>query len=229
MGVDAISHKTALENNGGTIAVLGCGVDCCFPKENQGIYNSMIAGSPRANGDAGRGEAAGKGLVISEYPLSQFPTKGSFPSRNRIIAGLSLGVLVTEGAEDSGSLITAEYAMKFGRPVFAVPGPVTSGMSKGPFKLISRGAKLAASATDILKELNISPRSRIKNHELRIMKGDTEEEQKILDILQNEPLNFDEIVRRTKIDSSKTGSLLSIMEIKGMIKSFGSGEFSVAP
>src|SRR3989344_2172040 len=123
LGVDAISHMTALENNGKTIAVLGCGVDCCTPAENSSLYNSILK-----NGNC----------IVSEFPMGMKPTQWSFPARNRIIAGLSLGVLVTEGAEDSGSLITAEYARKFGRPVFAVPGPITSSMSKGPYKLIAK-------------------------------------------------------------------------------------------
>ena len=212
IGVDAISHRTAIENNGKTIAVLGCGVDCCYPLANQSIYNSIIDG---------------QGFVISEFPLGLRPTKGSFPARNRIIAGLSLGVLVTEGAEDSGSLITAGYAVKFGRPVFAVPGPITSSLSKGPYKLISRGAKLVTTANDILNELGISSRSRIKNSELRIKKGDTDEENMILKILQNEPLHFDEIVRKTGLQSSELGSILSVMEVKGMVKGLEGGMFSI--
>jgi DNA processing protein len=151
IGIDAVSHGTAIETHGKTIAVLGCGVDCCYPRENQSIYNSIIASGS---------------CVVSEYPLAQLPTKGSFPSRNRIIAGLGMGVLVTEGAEDSGSLITADYAIKFGRKVFAVPGPITSSMSKGPYKLISRGAKLVTTAKDILDSLGVDSGSRIKNQEL---------------------------------------------------------------
>jgi DNA processing protein len=215
MGVDAISHKTAIENNGKTIAVLGCGVDCCYPKENQSIYNSIVANNS---------------LVVSEYPLAQLPTKGSFPSRNRIIAGLSMGVLVTEGAEDSGSLITADYARKFGRPVFAVPGPITSSMSKGPYKLIAKGAKLVTSAKDILDELGI------RNHELgsikggksiKSIKGGSPEENMILKLLQNEPMHFDELVRKSGLQSSSVGSMLSVMEMKGMVKSLEGGIFGL--
>lgn len=214
LGVDAISHMTALENKGKTIAVLGCGVDCCFPVENQKIYNSIVREG---------------GCVVSEFPLGAKPAKWTFPARNRIIAGLSLGVLVTEGAEDSGSLITADYALKFGRKVFAVPGPITSSMSKGPYRLISKGAKLVTSADDILKELKFESQSSksetISNS--RIQERHSKEEQIILNLLQNEPLHFNELVRRTKFDSPKVGSLLSLMEIKGMIKSFDAGIFSI--
>lgn len=213
MGIDATAHMAALENKGKTIAVLGCGVDCCTPSENQKIYNQIIEGN---------------GAVVSELPLGHPPTKGSFPSRNRIIAGLSLGVLVTEGAEDSGSLITADYAFKFKRPVFAVPGPITSQMSKGPFKLISKGAKLITSASDILDEFKIQ-KSKVKIADQKSkISGETRDEIAILQILENEPLHFDEIVRISKIDSSRIGSVLSIMEIKGLIKSQDGGFFSIA-
>jgi len=221
MGIDAISHMTALENKGSprgeagkTIAVLGCGVDCCNPAENLRLYNDIIQ----------------KGsIILSELPLGHPPTKGSFPSRNRIIAGLSNGVLVTEGAEDSGSLITADYAIKFGRKVFAVPGPITSSMSKGPYKLISKGAKLVTSASDILKELKFEIRNSKSetNSKSKIQKGDTKEEQRILDLLQNEPMHFDQLVRRTKVNPSKLGSTLSLMEVKGLVKSLYGGMFAI--
>jgi len=228
IGIDAISHKTAINNNGKTIAVLGCGVDCCFPRENQSLYNSIVG-----NGLA-KPDPAPQGCVVSEYPLNRLPTKRSFPVRNRIIAGLSLGVLVTEGAEDSGSLITANYAFKFSRPVFAVPGPITSSLSKGPYKLIQKGAKLVTSANDILEELKIHPSagsgSKVNppaGGQNSKVKDATKEELKILKLLANEPLHFDELVRRTAFDSSKIGSVLSLMEIKGMVKSLEGGMFSI--
>ena len=207
LGVDAIAHESAIAAGGKTIAVLGCGVNCATPLENESLYNSIVQGY---------------GAVISELPLSHPPTLGSFPSRNRIIAGLSSGVLVTEGAEDSGSLITADYALKFKRPVFAVPGPITSTLSKGPYKLISKGAKLVTSADDIFKELKVSN----KSVQSKIAKGDSKDEILVLRILENEPLHFDEIVRKSNINSSKLGSILSLMEVKGLVKSAGGGFFS---
>ncbi|OGH21260.1 MAG: DNA protecting protein DprA [Candidatus Levybacteria bacterium RIFCSPLOWO2_01_FULL_38_13] len=206
LGIDSVSHQTALESGGKTIAVLGCGVDCCTPTTNQGLYDKIIKGN---------------GAIISEVPLSYMPSKGLFPSRNRIISGLSLGVLVTEGAEDSGSLITGNLAFSQNRKVFAVPGPITSDFSKGPYKLIEKGAKLVTSAEDILKDLGLKT-SDLRLKKSKVIKGETREEGKILTILQNEPLYFDEIVKRSKLDSSKVGSLLSIMEIKGLIKNSGS-------
>jgi DNA processing protein len=209
MGVDAVSHKSAIIHRGKTIAVMGCGVDCCTPAVNQALYNSIVNGS---------------GVVISEFPIGMLPTKGSFPSRNRIIAGLSRAVVVTEGAEDSGSLITASNALEFGRPVFAVPGPITSSLSKGPNKLLSEGAKLVTSAGDILKELGV------KNYEsrkgLKVVKGETEEEQKIIDLLQNESLHFDEIVKKSAFQPSSVGMILSMMEMKGMITQI-TGKYSL--
>jgi len=211
LGVDAISHITTMENNGKTIVVLGCGVDCCNPRENQSIYDKILQSG---------------NCIISEFPLAMKPTQWTFPARNRIIAGLSQAVLVTEGAEDSGSLITAKFALSFGRKVFAVPGPITSQMSKGPYKLIQKGARLATSGADILKDL------KLRINDLRIKKtskkGDTEEENLILKLLNQEALHFDEIVRRTKFKSAKLSGILSLMEIKGFIKSQNNGYFGIA-
>lgn len=208
LGVDATAHKTTIVNKGKTIAVLGCGVDCCYPRENQKIYEDIL--------DSG-------GAIVSEYPLGQQPSLGSFPSRNRIISGLSQGVLVTEGAADSGALYTAKDAFENGRPVFAVPGPITSSLSKGPHGLIEKGAKLIGGAEEIVNELSIKSIKGIKGNEHA--KGGTKEEQKIIDLLQNESMHFDEIVKRTKINSSKLGSILSLMEMKGILKNLGGGNF----
>src|SRR5258708_40162541 len=122
LGVDARAHQSAIDSKGKTIAVLGCGVDCVTPLENESLYNSIVKGA---------------GCVVSEYPLGHPPTLGSFPSRNRIIAGLSLGFLVTEGAEDSGALITAAYALKFKLPLFTFPVPTTSTLPISPFNPFS--------------------------------------------------------------------------------------------
>jgi len=154
------------------------------------------------------------------------PSIGSFPSRNRIIAGLSQAVLVAEGAEDSGALITAEDALKIGRKVFAVPGPITSSLSKGPNNLISKGAKLITDAGDILRELHMSnDQFTMKNTKKQEIKGETQDEQSIIDLLQNEALSFDEIVKNTGIVAAQIGTLLSIMELKGAVKKKSSGAY----
>jgi len=139
-GVDSVAHWTALEAGDRTVAVLGCGVDIIYPPENRGLYQSILK----------------NGLVMSEFPPGTLPLPGNFPSRNRIIAGMSLGVLVSEGARKSGSLITASLAAEFGREVFAVPGPINSKLSAGPMFLIKNGAKLVSKTEDILEELILS-------------------------------------------------------------------------
>ena len=214
LGVDAVAHQTAIAYNGKTIAVLGCGVDCCVPGSNLTIYDKIVRQF---------------GAVISESAFGNTVSKGMFPSRNRIIAGLSQGVLVTEGAEDSGALITAQRALEFGRPVFAVPGPITSPLSKGPLKLLQKGARLVQSGEDVLAALQMQRLGRdIRQMADVVFTGvsDVPEEQEILDILTNGSMYLDEIVRKLEKDSATVGSLLSILEIKGMVKS-GGGKFSV--
>jgi len=139
-GVDAIAHQTAIDSGGKTIAVLGCGIDIIAPEGNARLY--------RAIGEEGHG------AIVSEMPLGLRPDKGMFVARNRIISGLSLGVVVTEGAGDSGALITARNAGEQGREVFAVPGPITSTYSRAPAQLIKKGATLVETVEDILDEIN---------------------------------------------------------------------------
>ncbi len=208
-GVDATAHKTALENNGKTIAVLGCGVDCCTPAENQDLYEKIL--------DHG-------GLIISEYPLGQPPSAGSFPARNRIIAGLSLGVLITEAAEDSGSLITAEEARKLGRPVFAVPGSINSQMSKGALKLIRNGAILVQSSKDILETFEVKMQngftaSRAKGKiTSQKLKGLNTKEKQIVQLVENEAISLDLISKQTKIPTVKLMVLVSSLEMRGILE-----------
>ncbi len=137
-GIDASAHKGALSSTtGATIAVLGCGIDVVYPKENKKIFEQIEQ----------------RGAIISEFPIGTFPAPQNFPIRNRIIAGMALGVVVVEGAQYSGSLITARLAMEFGREVFGVPGHVTQPSSFGPNQLIKQGAKLVATWEDVWEEL----------------------------------------------------------------------------
>jgi len=209
IGVDGVAHSASLDSCGITVAVLGNGVDMCYPRENQKIYDRILA-----NG----------GMIISEYPPGQEPNVGSFPARNRIVAGLSDGILVTEGAEDSGSLITANFGLEFSRKVFAVPGPITSSLSAAPLKLIEKGARLVVTPEDVIKELGIKPSELTKNK--KTIEGLDPTEKKIIELIENESLNFDEIVRRLSLDPSKAGTILSMMEINGLIKNSG-GNYSV--
>ena len=232
LGVDGIAHKTAIDcqvkwqgyplpnlPKGSTIAVLGCGVDCPYPRENQNLYEEIL--------DSG-------GLIISEYPLGMLANKGTFPARNRIIAGISLAVLVTEAGKDSGSLITASNAASQGRTVFAVPGPITSRMSDGTSKLLKEGAVLVSSAEDILESLNIKniPTNFIRaGSRMKTIIGTfkkfkiSREERKILGAIEYEGLTIDEISRMTKIPIGKLSIILSEMELKGLVKNSG-GKFS---
>ncbi len=137
-GVDGVAHKAALGNGGKTIAVLGSGVDVVYPPEHKALARAIIASN--------------KGAVISEFPMGTTPKKGHFPARNRIVSGISLGVLIIEGARKSGTKITATCAANQGREVFAVPGPIDSSLSAGPADLIKEGAKLVTGIDDILEE-----------------------------------------------------------------------------
>lgn len=205
MGVDAVTHAATIAAGGKTLAVLGSGVDLCTPEENSHLYDQIIASG---------------GAIISENPLGMTPNKGSFPARNRIIAGLSQGVLVTEGAENSGSLITANDAICSNRKVFAVPGPITSSVSKGPMALIAKGAKMVMTGKDIISELGIK-NSELRKGNTRVMKGLTKEEKTIIVLLQDQKLSFDALVKKTGWDSVKLGALLSVMEIKGLVTPSG--------
>lgn len=209
LGVDGVAHKSAI-GSGSTIAVLGCGVDCPYPRENEKLYEEIL--------DSG-------GLIISEYPLGMSANRGTFPARNRIIAGLSLAVLITEAAEDSGSLITASNAVSQGKTVFAVPGPISSRMSNGTAKLIKEGAALVSSANDILDLLKVRGKSgKVKSRDQRF--GNLNKyEQRLLEVLENEERTIDEISKLTKIPIAKLSTILSEMELRGLIENSG-GKFS---
>jgi len=205
-GIDSVAHKTALKAGGRTIAVLGTGVDVCYPPENKRLYE----------------EIAQNGAVVSEFSPGTQPMPYNFPQRNRIIAGLSLGVLVTEAAEKSGSLITAGFAGEAGREVFAVPGPIYSKLSAGTACLIKDGAKLVYEVEDILEEFG-QERKAIENFGNAKVGPDAGEMQVILDFLQNEPKHINEIIKETKLPVSSVSSILSMMELSGFVKNIGGG------
>ncbi len=203
LGVDATAHKTALANKGSTIAVLGCGVDCVSPSENQDLYEKILDNN---------------GLILSEYSLGMPPSKGSFPARNRIIAALSLGVLITEAAEDSGSLITAGEALKLGRKVFAVPGPITSQMSRGSLKLLKEGAKLVSSGEDILDSFQVKTQKAKGKIERQKLKSLNAEEKKIVELLEIENQDLDALSKQTKIPIYKLLGIVTKLELSGILK-----------
>lgn len=213
MGIDAVAHKTTLDLSGRTIAVLGCGVDVCYPAINRSIYERICK----------------TGLVLSEFPPGKRTSKGVFASRNRIVAGLSLGVLVTEGAEKSGALITASYAADFGIDVFVVPGPITSEMSKATTFLLKQGVKPVSSAEDILEEYKIQYDNSRKEKKLADLSSLKNEERIIVELIKKEgQIHIDEIVRILDISSSQVFSYISILEVKGIIKEIDSGEYTIS-
>ncbi len=209
MGIDTVAHQAALDAGGKTIAVLGCGVDIIYPAINRTLYENIIKSG---------------GLIISEFPPGQLVAKGLFIARNRIISGLSMGVLVVEGAKDSGALITARYAGEQGKQVFAPPAPLTSEMSEAPNILLKNGAKLVTSIEDILEEFNLKIVPKKKEE----IEADLENEEKIIfNILQNEAKLVDEITNETKLTVESILNTLSMLEIKGVVEKNGEGKYQI--
>jgi DNA processing protein len=210
-GIDTVAHKAVIEKGKRTIAVLGTGLDkkSIYPKSNLRLVDKILE-----NG----------GCLISEFSPGTPGAKYTFPQRNRIISGLSLGVLVVEARMKSGTLITANYAKEQKRKIFAVPGPIFSQTSRGCHFLIKNGAKLVESAEDILEELGIR---KLEVGRIEI-KGETPEENLILEVLKEGALDIEKIIEKTKLSPSKTASILSILEIEGKIKNLGGNTFCLA-
>lgn len=202
-GVDAIAHQTALKAGGRTIAVLGSGVDKIYPPEHRGLAEQMLE----------------RGAVVSDYAPGTPPDASNFPPRNRIIAGLSLAVVVVEAGETSGALITAEFAAEQGREVFAVPGSILAPQSKGTNKLIQKGALPLLSVNDLMQALDIT-RVGEQKAARRIMPGDATEA-KLLNVLGSEPLHVDEIRNQSELPIEKVSAALALMELKGMVRQVG--------
>ncbi|HBI34165.1 MAG TPA: DNA-protecting protein DprA [Candidatus Moranbacteria bacterium] len=205
-GVDAMAHTGALEVKGRTIAVLGNSLD-----------SESIA--PRTNFQLSEDIIKGGGLLVSEFPVKTAANVGTFPARNRIMAGMSLGTLVVEAAEKSGSLITANLALDYNRDVFAVPGSIFSPQSTGTHMLIKAGAKLVTCVGDILTELRIESGKKMP---LEAKVFDLTDDEKIVHtVLSHESLHIDRISKLTKLETSTISSILAMMEIKGAIKNVG--------
>jgi DNA protecting protein DprA len=202
-GIDSEAHKGALEAGGRTVAVLGCGLDIPYPPENEDLMQHI----------------AEQGAVISEFPLGTQPLAQNFPARNRIISGLSLGVVVVEATQDSGSLITAGFALEQGREVFAVPGNIGNEGSKGPHKLIRQGAKLIENYNDILCELAI-PQLTATEMDSMVFDSADELERKVVAVMSREPLHIDQIMRRSGLGSAQVNSVMVQLELKGVVKRF---------
>jgi DNA processing protein len=200
-GIDSLAHKSALSSGGRTIAVFGTGLDICYPAENKGLMEKI----------------AESGCVMSEFPPGTKPNRENFPRRNRLISGLSLGVLVVEATVDSGSLITANYALEQNKEVFALPGNITSVSSEGPNRLIKQGAKIVLDAEDIIEELAPMLRGFIKAKKSRPVKM-SEEENSLCNFMTREPKHVDILSRESGLSVHGVLDLLLSMELKGIVR-----------
>jgi DNA processing protein len=207
LGVDALAHQSCLEAGGQTIAVLGCGLDNIYPVTNRQLAEKITTG----------------GAIISEYPLGAQPLKQHFPARNRIISGLSRGVLVIEGSQDSGSLITAKCGLEQNREIMAVPGNINSQTSVGPNQLIKMGAKVVTSAVDVLETLDLNFVKQFVENK-KILPASREEEL-LLRYLSTEPRHIDEIIENSKLNTSTANAALIMMEMKGLVRHLGGGNY----
>jgi len=204
LGIDALAHQATLDAGGQTVGVLGCGLDAAYPVTNRRLAEEIISHG---------------GALVSEYPPGTQPLPQHFPARNRIISGMSRGVLVIEGGEDSGSLITAKYAIDQNREVLAVPGNIMSDTSVGPNNLIKMGAKAVTSAADVLAALDLELAEQYRENSTVIPASPDEE--KLLDCIGHEPTHIDEIIQKSKLNTSIINSTLTMMEMKGIVRHLG--------
>jgi DNA processing protein len=204
-GIDSYAHKGALAVGGRTIAVMGNGLDVIYPRENFQLMKEI----PR------------NGLLLSEYPPGTSPLRGNFPARNRLISGLSLGVVVVEASERSGALITADFALEQNREVFAVPGNINSATSAGTNNLIKQGAKIVNVVEDILEEFPaVTLKGKTKNNEdcglIKSTTGKTED--KVLSLIGQQPVHIDELLSDSGLVISELNALLTHLEVEGHIQ-----------
>lgn len=205
LGIDTAAHRGCLENSGYTVAVLGCGLDCCYPPANADLMEQI----------------ASSGAVVSEFPLGTKPMPGHFPQRNRIISGMTLGTVVVEATAKSGSLITADLALEQNREVFAVPGNIGSPYSRGCHQLIKEGAHLVESAADILKEIMFEQAAGSREEQLTITSSGsslTEAEKALLGAIPYQPMHIDDIVRSVEGTASEVITTLLALELKQVIR-----------
>lgn len=209
LGIDGAAHQGALAGGGGTIAVFGTGVDRVYPPRHRPLAHSIV--------NAG-------GLLLSEFALGSPPKREHFPRRNRLISGLALGVLVVEAAVQSGSLITARLAGEQGREVFAIPGSIHSPLARGCHALIRQGAKLVETANDILEELRWQPRPIVEARAVGpIELGPREAE--CLQHMGFDPIDVDTLVERSGLTTDVVSSMLTAMELRGLITAYPGGKF----
>jgi len=209
-GIDSIAHRSALEAGGRSVAVFACGLDTIYPSENAELARRIIQ----------------QGALISEYPLGTRPRPDNFPRRNRIMSGMSLGVLVTEAGKTSGALITASLALEQNREVFAIPGSILSPASRGTNHLIQEGAKLVHDHIDILEELNLTAVA--QQIEMKEIIPESETEAQLMKQLSAEPIHIDEVCQSSGLPVSEVSSTLAMMELKGLVKTVGGMKYALA-
>jgi len=209
LGIDSLAHETTLSVGGITIGVLACGLDMIYPYSNIGLANRIITSG---------------GAIISEYPPGVLAFKSNFPLRNRIIAGMSLGTLIVEAMEKSGTLLTAKATLDYNRELFAVPGDIYRPSSEGANNLIKYGATLVTNYVDIEKNLNLDVEKQVSKAKKII--PDNLFEKKILDSLNQETaVHVDKILKNTEIEISILNATLVMMEMKGKIKNLGNNQY----
>jgi len=208
-GIDSMAHKGALAAGGRTLAVLGSGIDIIYPPEHR-VLGEQIARC---------------GALISEFPLGSEPDAGHFPRRNRIISGLSLGVVVVEAGLRSGALLTARFALDQGREVFAVPGSIDAPGSQGTHCLIQEGAKLVQKVEDILEELPVSGKVVDVKSPAQSMTDLSAEEGKLLALVTDQPVPVDNLIAQSGYQASETLSLLLSLEMKGLVQQLSGKRF----
>jgi len=214
-GIDGIAHQTTLSNNQSTIAIMGVGLDKCYPLHHKALKDSILSK---------------KGLILSEIPLFKAPQKFHFPLRNRIISGLSKGIIITEAARNSGSLITANHAIDQNREIFAIPGNIFEKTSEGVNDLIKQGAKCTTSPDDIYDELNINKTKPVSPQSNRNTSIPTQElseiEKNIISCMQT-PKHIDELVEETQLSLSDVLHTLTFLEIKKIITKKDSSQYAL--
>lgn len=208
-GIDSFSHRTCLDEGGRTVAVLANGLERVYPRANEGLAQDIIDGD---------------GALISENPLGVNVRRYHFPQRNRIISGLSWGVLVVEAGKKSGALITANQALEQNREVFSVPGDIFSGASKGTNKLIKQGATPVSCVDDIVENFNLEKE---ETKEKESIVGENPKEKKIIEALKNGSLSREKIITKTDLSSEKVSSTLTILTMKGKLKELGGGVYAL--
>ncbi len=206
-GIDSAAHKGALAAGGTSVAVLGGGADLCYPRESVGLYRAMKE----------------RGAILSEQPPGTEPRRENFPERNRIISGLSEGVVVVEAGVKSGTLITVTHALSQGREVFAVPGSVTSLMSAGPHRLIREGACLVENASQVLEELGL--RAPSEGPIDRTPAGLSPEEQRLLGWMGSGPWRAGDLAEACALTIPEVQATLTMLEIRGAVKRLPEGEY----